>query len=210
MKKIIDLTGKTFGRLTVEGQEGYRDQRGRVVWRLACECGNKVFYEAGRFKYGNTTSCGCYKKELVGNEHRSHGLSKTPTYSSWLTMKKRCYNKKCSDYADYGARGITVCERWMTFENFYADMGERPKGLTLDRINCNDGYKPENCRWATASQQARNKRNSRLVTFNGCTKSIYDFCEELMLNRYTVLTRLQKNWPIERALTVPTGRFANV
>lgn len=211
MKKIIDLTGQTFGRLTVEGQESARDKRGRVVWRLACQCGNKVFYEAGRFKYGNTVSCGCYRRELVGDEHRSHGLSKTPVYSSWLTMRKRCYNEQSPDYPTYGGRGISVCDRWMSFENFYADMGDRPKGMSLDRIDCDGDYSPENCRWATNTQQARNKRNTRMVTFNGVTKSLRDFCEELSLNCGTVMTRItQLGWSIDRALTVPTGRLTNV
>lgn len=210
MKKIIDLTGQVFGRLTVEGQEEARDNRGRVVWRLACQCGNKVFYEAGRFKYGNTTSCGCYRRELVGDEHRSHGLSKSPTYSSWMTMKKRCYNERCPDYPLYGARGIKVCERWSKFENFYADMGSRPDGMTLDRIDSNGDYCPENCRWATPKEQARNKRSTRMATLNGKTKSIRDFCDELSLNASTVMNRLQMSWSVERALTTPTGRSCNV
>jgi hypothetical protein len=208
MKKVIDLTGQKFGRLTVKGRLEKRDKYGRVVWHLLCDCGSEVYYDAGRFKYGNTSSCGCLKKELVGNDHRTHGLSKTPTYSCWLAMKKRCYNNKSQDYYLYGGRGIRVCDRWMTFENFYADMGDRPIGMSLDRIDCNLDYSPENCRWATVTQQARNKRNTKIVEYKGVTKSIRDFCDELSLNANTVMTRLnQQNWTVDRALSTPTGRI---
>jgi len=211
MKKIIDLSGKRFGRLTVIGQAEVRDKHGRVLWNLLCDCGKEVCYETGRFKYGNTNSCGCYRQEKVGNEHRKHGLSKTPIYQCWVAMKKRCQNPKSSDYYLYGERGIKVCERWSIFENFYADMGDKPEGMTIDRIDCNADYTPENCRWASITEQARNKRNTIKVTFNGVTKSLRDFCDELSLNCGTVMTRLtQQKWTVERALTTPTGRFSNV
>ena len=208
MKKVIDLTGQKFGRLTVKGRLENRDKNGRVVWRLLCDCGNEVVFDAGRFKYGNTASCGCLRKELVGDDHRTHGLSKTPIYNCWLSIKKRCYNEQNQDYHLYGGRGIRVCDRWMKFENFYADMGERPEGMSIDRIDYNGDYTPENCRWATATQQARNKRNTKVVEYGGITKPIRDFCDELSLNASTVMTRLnQQHWTVDRALSTPTGRI---
>jgi hypothetical protein len=126
-------------------------------------------------------------------------------------MRKRCNNERSPDYPLYGGRGISVCERWDSFENFYADMGERPLGMTLDRIDSNKNYSPDNCRWATVLQQARNKRNVRMITFKGVTKSIHDFCDDLLLNYHTVNTRLtQQKWTVERALSTPTGKFSNV
>lgn len=142
---------------------------------------------------------------------RTHGMSNTPTYHTWVTMRKRCANKHNSDYHLYGGRGIKVCERWNSFENFYLDMGERAEGMTIDRIDPNKDYSPENCRWATNLEQARNKRNVRFVTFNNMTKSLHEFCDELKLNYHTVNTRLaQQKWTVERALSTPTGRFSNV
>lgn len=201
MKKIIDLTGQTFGRLTVEGQEIARDKRGRVVWRLACQCGNKVFYEAGRFKYGNTVSCGCYRRELVGDEHRSHGLSKTPVYSSWLTMRKRCYNEQSPDYPTYGGRGISVCDRWMSFENFYADMGNKPAGLSLERCDVNGDYTPENVVWADAKTQANNRRSNVILEHAGKKQTMQQWCDELGLKIGTVWARLNRGWSTDKALT---------
>lgn len=141
---------------------------------------------------------------------RTHGMSNTPTYKTWVTMRKRCTNPHNSDYYLYGGRGIKVCERWSSFENFYLDMGERDEGMTIDRIDPNKDYSPDNCRWATNLEQARNKRNVRFVTFNDMTKSLHEFCEELKLNYYTVNTRLvQQKWTVERALSTPTGKFSN-
>jgi len=142
---------------------------------------------------------------------KTHQMSKTPNHNTWVAMRKRCNNEKNSDYYLYGGRGIKVCSRWESFENFYLDMGERPEGMTLDRIDSNKDYSPENCRWATNIEQARNKRNVRLVTFNGLTKSLHDFCDELKLNYHTINTRLvQQKWTVERALSTPTGKFSNV
>jgi hypothetical protein len=211
MKKIIDLTGQKFGRLTVLSSTGQRDKNNRVVWTLECDCGNHIEMVAANFKYGNTSSCGCLKREVTGEMSRTHGMSKTPIYSIWLAMHRRCGDVKHKDYPQYGGRGISVCARWDLFENFHADMGDRPESKTLDRIDVNGDYTPSNCRWATNVQQARNRRDTIHVTFKGVTKPLRDFCDELLLNCGTVYTRLnQQNWTVDRALTTPTGRFTNV
>ncbi len=153
--RVIDLTGKTFSRLTVLRQAPYKTYSRQAQWWCSCVCGKTIVAASYDLRRGHTTSCGCIKG-LV------HGLSYSLEYPIWQAMKDRCYNKNNSRYKDYGARGITVCDRWRdSFEAFYEDMGKRPNSeLSLDRIDNDKGYSPDNCRWATHSQQQLNKRRS--------------------------------------------------
>lgn len=135
-------------------------------------------------------------------EHHGHATGGTSrTYNSWRMMCNRCHNPNATDYQHYGARGIVVCDRWRySFQNFLDDMGERPSNLTIDRYPNNNGnYEPSNCRWATDSQQRRRRRNSRLVTFNGETKPLYDWCDQYGVNPCAVQQRLRMGWPPEAA-----------
>lgn len=139
---------------------------------------------------------------------RKHGHAKTPsgpsrTYRSWREMKQRCLNVTCKGYPRYGGRGITVCERWLDFENFLADMGERPEGTSLDRVNNDGGYELSNCRWATPAQQSRNKSGIRLLTFQGRTMCVGDWAKELGVWPSSITQRIEYGWPLERALTTP-------
>lgn len=157
MPNFIDLTGQRFGRWTVLSRaEDYR--RGIPQWSCRCDCGKAGVVRANILKAGESKSCGCLNREMKRNY--SHGLSQTRTYEAWKHMIQRCTNPHAKHFSYYGGRGITVCERWLSsFENFLADMGERPPGLTLDRYPDNDGnYEPDNCRWATWTQQAANRR----------------------------------------------------
>ena len=135
--------------------------------------------------------------------HTTH-ISSSPTYKSWHMMKQRCLNINYSQYHDYGGRGIHVCSRWLTFGNFLADMGERPKGTSLNRIDNNGNYEPGNCEWASKKQQQRNRRTNRLITFNGVTKCISDWAKDLGLKQHSLSMRMDVyGWTIEKALSTP-------
>lgn len=136
--------------------------------------------------------------------NRTHGAcaggKNSPMYALWSHMKDRCLNENNTRYKSYGGRGITVCERWMDFQNFLSDMGERPEGMTLDRIDNDKGYSPDNCRWATNKQQQRNKTNNKLITYKGETKTLADWADDLGLDYYRVLQRMFNGWEFEDAI----------
>jgi hypothetical protein len=163
MTARIDVTGRRFGRLTVLGFS-HTGKWGKAIWLCVCDCGNEAKISGEDLRSGNSASCGCIRVARISALNRTHGRSRTSVYNRWKEMHARCYNPKHPRYADYGGRGITVCERWHSFENFLADMGEPPPGLTLDRINNDLGYSPENCRWTTVSEQNSNTRRSKTIS----------------------------------------------
>lgn len=170
MKKgYKDLTGRIFGRLEVKGfKEWYTFSSGqrRSVWECICTCGKTTHVMGGNLTSGHTMSCGCFSNESRITRQISHGMSKTPEYCSYIGMICRCFDSKIKSFENYGGRGITVCDRWLEAEdggllNFITDMGERPEGMTLDRIDVNGNYEPSNCRWATDGVQTFNQRVRR-------------------------------------------------
>jgi hypothetical protein len=168
MPALIDITGQRFGRLTVFNISREASKK-HVYWRCRCDCGTRLAVDGSALRNGHTQSCGCRQSEAASRTQRRHGHAingGSRMYQCWLNMIARCYNKNGTYYRNYGGRGITVCKRWRKFENFLADMGERPAGRSLDRINNDQGYSPANCRWATRSEQNKNKRRHALPSMS--------------------------------------------
>lgn len=201
MPAKISLVGQTFGRLKVISEAGYLGKRRASL--CICECGTEKVVANEDLRSGHAKSCGCYKLDIHRKRLTTHGKSKSVEFIKWAEMIQRCTNPNHRHTDDYGGRGIKVCERWKSFALFFEDMGECPKGLTLERIDPNGNYEPGNCIWDTWKNQNRNKRNSRRVTFRGEEKCLGEWCEILGLNYQTVISRLQRGWTPERAFLEP-------
>lgn len=202
-RPALDLTGKVFDRLTVLYPTG-ADAKQQRLWKCRCSCGVEVVRRASRLNKGHRISCGCLRDEGNGLRMTTHGQAsgdKSPCYRSWISMKARCTNPTNPRWQQYGGRGITYDPSWEKFENFHADMGERPYGLTLDRKNNNGDYTKANCRWSTLVEQARNKSNNLLITAAGRTQALSAWCSELNLPYARVYKRLvEYGWSPEDAL----------
>jgi 5-methylcytosine-specific restriction endonuclease McrA len=207
---MIDLTGQIFGDLTALEATSER-RHGNVVWVCVCVCGNPVKVDANKLRFHTTQSCGCRLSRVltVRNIARTkHGHARTnsqsATYKAWQCMIARCEDPKHTNYKYYGGRGIKVDPRWrLSFESFLEDMGERPTGLTLDRKDPCLDYGPSNCRWATDADQARNRRSTHWITFNGETLTLAEWCRRLGCKRSALQMRFSKGWSVTRALTEP-------
>lgn len=202
--KVLDKTGQKFSRLTVVK---YLRSKRYSVWLCRCECGVEIEVNGGSLASGHTKSCGCLKIEKATARVYRHGYAKSPTYNCWYSMHNRCSNPADIGFAHYGGRGIIVCQRWAYtkegLQNFIADMGERPVGCSLDRIDNNGNYDPGNCRWATQKLQARNRRSNRFVDFQGENVNVTILCEQHGISDNTFLERLKRGWSVERAITSP-------
>lgn len=214
MSRSLDLTGQRFGRLIALRIVG-RDSQRNVLWCCRCDCGQEIVTRASSLRYGKTRSCGCLRLERAVQAARRHGLSvdksgRTPRlYRIWRNMKQRCMNPKAAKYHLYGGRGITVCDEWMEYEHFHrwAMANGYRDGLTLDRIDSNGPYSPENCRWVTYSEQARNSRQNHLITYRGVTRPLIEWAERLGISPSTLRARLvQYGWPVAKALETPVSR----
>ena len=191
MPAKLDLIGKRFTRLLVIERLGRVGTNPAVRWLCQCDCGNTSTPVTRALMAGDSRSCGCLTIEasrLNGAKTRTHGMKGTKTHNTWVAMKQRCLYPKNKQFKDYGGRGITVCERWMKFENFLADMGERPPGTTLDRIDTNGNYEPGNCRWATALEQGRNRAD--VVRVHG--KTVQQIADETGVSYHTTYMRIRR------------------
>lgn len=192
----LDCAG-VYGRLTVLSVEG-------TMANCLCTCGTRKSILMRSLRSGNTRSCGCLGREARaanGRRNRTHGMKRTSTYKSWDSMKQRCLNPKSRQYRDYGGRGISICARWVeSFENFLADMGECPPGLTLERKDVNGHYEPSNCTWATRLAQTRNRRITAHIKVDGQDRILGEVCAERGVNAHLVHGRLRSGWPINERL----------
>ena len=201
-----DLTGMRFGKLIAVSSVPYFRHRKRG-WVCKCDCGNTHTVATQLLKDGRVQSCGClHRQPITGSATFTHGHAPrgkiSPTYITWENMKARCFNPRNNHYKDYGGRGITVCDRWLKFENFLSDMGPKPFGLSIERMNNNGNYEPSNCKWATRQEQAHNTRRNRWITFKGERLRFSEWAQRLGIT-YTSLYRRLKLWPLDKALTQP-------
>lgn len=207
MPAFQDLTGQVFGRLKVIERAVNRGRATR--WLCLCECGNTSEPSASHLKSGHTISCGCVTAEKIRARATTHGGYETPEHRVWASMLSRIRNPNSPGYERYGGRGISLCDRWLRFENFLSDMGPRPEGTSIDRINNSLGYFPENCRWATATEQGRNKGNNRLLEYQGQVKTISEWAGILGIRYTTLYMRVTHlNMSVKEAFEKPVGRWA--
>lgn len=189
-KRYLRRVGERVGDLVFVGIPTHRGDNNRILGVFSCDCGGTAEYPLARvLNQGYRTHCGC-KTDHGGN--RRHGMRESPTYSSWAAMKYRCETETSKDFYRYGGAGIRVCDRWMSFDLFLADMGVRPEGTTLDRINPNKGYFPKNCRWATPLQQARNRKDLTVVDTPLGRMPLVDYADKIGISKGAAHLRLKR------------------
>jgi hypothetical protein len=208
--KRLNLIDQKFGRLTVIKLHSIKNRT--TQWLCKCECGKKTTVSVGDLRSNHTKSCGCLHQEIInqGKAHFKHGMEGTIFYSKWAGMKRRCLNKNDKKYFRYGGRGIIICDKWLNFNNFRDDMYQSylehykqfGKNTSIDRINVNGNYEPNNCKWSTQKEQTNNMRKNIFITFNGQTLTIKQWAEKLNIPNTTLWNRLNTlHWPIKKAFT---------
>lgn len=196
----VDHSGKRYGRLLVLSEKRRKSLNDPIMWHCLCDCGRKCLKRPTNIvRY---RSCGC----LRGG---SHGMSRTKVYRAHRAILQRCLNKNCRARKNYSGRGITVCTRWLKFENFYADMGDPPTPKhSIDRINNNGNYSPSNCRWATHKEQARNQRSNKKVFYMGKRKTVAEWAEIFGHSSKDIYQRISRGWTAKRAIETPSKRMS--
>lgn len=209
-----DLTGERFHRLIVLGPIG-KTNDGHILWLCQCDCGNTSRVGSNGLRPNGVKSCGCQSIEAVKLAKTTHGLKGHPLYYAWSSIVQRCTNPSSKKYPDWGGRGITVCDEWRhDFQAFYDHVSELPhcgeEGYSLDRVDNNLGYSPGNVRWATWTEQHRNRRDNHLITFDGKTQCLQAWADETGISQTTLSYRFNEGWSAERALTTPARRYRQV
>jgi len=209
MPSFINLKGKKFHRLSVLKRAVNTP---RVCWVCRCDCGEITTVDASRLKSGHTKSCGCAQRESVIRRNQRHGEAhrkkQSREYRAWCEMKTRCFNTRRKHYKNYGGRGITICPQWRTnYQQFLQDMGRCPPEMTLDRRDNDLGYFPENCRWATTTEQGNNTRQNHFLTYQGRTLTVAQWERELGFKPNVVKFRIHRGWSTHDALTKPLRRL---
>lgn len=194
MRQVIDLLGTSWGNLSVIEMKGSNGNKS-IEWLCLCSCGRKIVVDGRRLRNGNTRSCGCLVGK--GNHHKTHGKTGTRVYNTWRGMLDRCNSPSHILFPKYGKKGITVCERWLSFENFLADMGEPGEGLSIERKDGNKGYSPDNCIWADLKTQNCNRKGVRMFTHQGVTDSLNGWCTRTGIPFTTFTRRLAKGVSFE-------------
>lgn len=208
-KPLVDLTGRKFGRLLVIKQSERKNNR--IAWLCKCDCGKEVIVIGKTLTNGLTTSCGCYRKEIMREKSTKHLLCDSRIYDTYNNMKKRCFCKNCDHYKWYGEENKSICDEWLGehgFENFAKWSMENgyTEKLTIDRIDNTKGYSPDNCRWVTMKENCRNKRNNHLITIGNDTKTLVEWCEIYGIPDSIVRARIRIGWNEIKALTTPKMR----
>ena len=206
---LVDLTGKRFGRFLVLRQ-GERVS-GKIGWVCQCDCGTIKLVPGGNLTKGLTKSCGCLRKEMMKEKATKHNLCGTKLYNAYNNMKKRCYDPKCDHYKWYGEENKGVCDEWLGpdgFKNFadWSLINGFEEGLQIDRIDNSKGYSPDNCRWVPPKENCRNKRNNHLITIDGETKTLTEWCDIYDAPYSRTSIRIKKGWDAVKALTTPSLR----
>lgn len=205
-KCVPSLTGCRFGRwLVIEQAE--KDRSGEIRYLCKCDCGNERVIRRTSLTTGNSKSCGCFSRDVATRRNTKHGGANSRLYRIWAGIIQRCCNdRKRYEWEKYGGRGIRVCDEWKQYEAFksWAINNGYSDDLSIDRIDPNGNYCPENCRWATSYQQANNKRTSKFITYNGKTATVREFADEYKIPYSCLYTRLRNGWSVEKSLNEPT------
>lgn len=218
--RLIDLAGRRFGRLMVQARAN--DPGRHTMWHCLCDCGAARIIRASHLTGHLIQSCGCLSADRARMRNSTHGATKgykpTPTYVAWKCMHKRCSNPSPREFPNYKGRGISVCQRWSDYENFVADMGEKPPGLTLERVDNDGNYGPGNCVWATPKEQSRNRRVVHKMEWEGRSVAVSAVCEILGVSHKRVARRAWRHqtsqeeelWDVLDAWSIPRNRRTQV
>lgn len=214
-----DITGKTFGRLHVIERTEKRTNGKGVIWLCECECGNVAYVSAAMLLSGNTKSCGCLQRDVTIQRSTKHGFAPDGNverlYKTWQSMKQRCTNPKNTEYQNYGGRGITICEEWLNsylkfrewaYANGYNENAPHLQ-CTIDRIDNNKGYSPDNCRWVDMKTQSNNKSTNHYITYNNETHTLAEWERLTGISRSVITCRIKRGWSVEKTFTTPVRKI---